>query len=122
MAEGVEKLKRLLNQADITEIMINGPKATFLEINGIKHKVDLVFTEEDIKEVIEEYFNKAGKQISYYNPFGDVALPDGSRMNIITYPLARCGTTITIRKFDRTLKSLDDLVNRGTLSKRWLNF
>jgi len=122
MAEGVEKLQKLLNQPDITEIMINGSKATFLEIGGIKHKVDLVFTEEDIMDIIEEYFNKVGKPISYYNPYGDVALPDGSRMNLITYPLARCGTTITIRKFDKTLKSLDDLLNKGTMNEKMAQF
>ncbi|MCM8827620.1 MAG: Flp pilus assembly complex ATPase component TadA [Candidatus Omnitrophica bacterium] len=122
MTEGVEKLNRLLAQANITEIMINGPKATFLEIDGIKHRIDLTFSEEDIQDIIEEYYNKAGKPISYYNPYGDIALPDGSRMNIITYPLARCGTTITIRKFNKELKSLDDLVKLGTLSQKMADF
>jgi pilus assembly protein CpaF len=122
MAQGIEKLNKLLQQKNITEIMINGSKFTFLEIEGRKHKVDLIFSEEDIQDIIEEYFNKVGKPISYYNPYGDVALADGSRVNLITFPLARCGTTITIRKFNRELHSLNDLVEKGTLNQKMADF
>lgn len=122
MGQGVEKIRKLLKDPKISEIMINGQQKVFVEVEGIKHLVDMVFTEEDIEDIIEEYFNKVGKPISYYNPFGDVCLEDGSRMNIITYPLARCGSTITIRKFDRTLSSLDDLVRLGTLSPKMAQF
>ncbi|MFA7676603.1 MAG: ATPase, T2SS/T4P/T4SS family [Candidatus Omnitrophota bacterium] len=122
MAQGVEKLKKLLSDASITEIMVNGAQATYLEINGIKSKIDVIFNEKDIADVIEYYFTKVGKNISYYNPYGDVCTEDGSRINIIQYPLARCGTTITIRKFDRQLHSLDDLVAKETLSKKMAEF
>ncbi len=122
MAKGLEKLNKLLCDATITEIMINGPKATWLEIGGQKHKIEVTFSEEDVKDIIDEYFTKAGKAISYYHPFGDVCLPDGSRVNIIMHPLARCGTTITIRKFDRQLRSLDDLIAKGTLNRKMADF
>jgi pilus assembly protein CpaF len=103
--------------------MINGPQATWLEVRGVKYKIDVIFSEEDMKEIIEEYFIKVGKNISYYNPFGDVCIEkDGSRINVITYPLSRVGTTITIRKFDRTIHSIDDLVVLGTLSKKMSEF
>lgn len=122
MGQGIEKIATLLRDPKITEIMINGSKMTFIEVGGLKHKLEMIFTEEDLKDVIEEFFNKVGKPISYYNPFGDVCLDDGSRVNIITYPLARCGTSITIRKFNRELHSLDDLINEGTLTKRMADF
>ncbi len=122
MSAGLEKLNKLLKEPNVTEIMINGSRNTFLEIEGIKHRIDLIFSEEEVKEVIEEYFNKAGKPISYYYPYGDITLPDGSRINIIIYPLARCGTTITIRKFNRQLRSLDDLIKLGTLSGKMAQF
>lgn len=122
MPQGVEKLKKILADASITEIMINGPKATWLEIGGTKSKIDVTFTEDDVKDIIEEYFTKQGKIISYFTPYGDVCTDDGSRINIIQYPLARCGTTITIRKFDRKLHSLDDLVAKGTLNEKMANF
>ncbi len=122
MGLGADKIRQLLKDPTITEIMINGSKDTFLEIGGVKSKIDLTFTEEDISDIIEEFYAKAGKPISYYNPFGDVSLPDGSRMNLITYPLARVGTAITIRKFNRNLHSLDDLMKEGTLSKKMADF
>lgn len=122
MAEGIQKLNNLLSDPKITEIMINGPQATWLEIGGHKDKIDLTFSEDDVKDIINEFFIKEGKNISYYNPYGDVCTPGGSRINLITYPLARCGTTITIRKFDRQLHSLDDLINLGTMNQKMGEF
>ncbi|MFA6282308.1 MAG: ATPase, T2SS/T4P/T4SS family [Candidatus Omnitrophota bacterium] len=122
MAQGAEKIKELLKDPKITEIMINGSRDTFLEIDGLKSKLELTFTEEDINDIIEEFYNKAGKPISYYNPFGDISLPDGSRMNLITYPLARRGTAITIRKFNRELHGIEDIIKGGTLSRKMADF
>ncbi|MDD5584308.1 MAG: ATPase, T2SS/T4P/T4SS family [Candidatus Omnitrophica bacterium] len=122
MAQGVEKINNFLKDPAVTEIMINGMQATFLEYGGIKKKVDIIFSEEDIKDVIDEFFAKVGKPISYYQPYGDVCLPDGSRMNLITYPLARCGTSITIRKFNRELHSIEDLIAEGTLTRKMADF
>ncbi|MDP2922430.1 MAG: ATPase, T2SS/T4P/T4SS family [Candidatus Omnitrophota bacterium] len=122
MPQGADKIRQLLRDPAITEIMINGSKDTFLEIGGHKHKIDMVFSEEDIKDIIEEFFNKMGKPISYYNPYGDICLEDGSRMNLITYPLARRGTAITIRKFNRNLHSIEDLMAEGTLTRKMADF
>ena len=122
MGQGMDKLNKLLGQENITEIMVNGSKNSYLEIGGAKHKLEVNFSEKDLEDVINEVFTKVGKTISYYHPYGDVCLPDGSRVNIITYPLARCGTSMTIRKFDRELKSLDDLVAKETLSKNMADF
>ena len=72
MAQGIEKIKKLLADPTLTEIMINGYQATWLEIGGGKTKIDVVFSEEDIQEIIDEYFTKVGKIISYYTPYGDV--------------------------------------------------
>jgi pilus assembly protein CpaF len=122
MAQGIEKLQKLLSDPTITEIMINGPSQTWLEVGGKKFKIDVLFSKEDMDDVVEYYFKRVGKNISYYNPFGDVCTDDGSRLNIIQYPLARCGTTLTIRKFDRQLHSLDDLVAKGTLNEKMAEF
>lgn len=83
MAEGLDKIKRLLQDPKITEIMINGPKAVFIEVEGLKSQLDLTFTEEELKSIIDEVFLKAGKRISYYYPFADICLEDGSRVNAI---------------------------------------
>jgi pilus assembly protein CpaF len=121
MGQGVQKLKKLLSDSTITEIMINGP-VTWLEIDGVKSKIEVSFNEEEMKEVIEEWFVKEGKRISYYYPYGDVCTKDGSRLNVITFPLSRCGTSITIRKFDRQLHSIEDLMGKGTMSEKMRDF
>ncbi len=118
MAEGFAKIKKLLKDPKITEIMINGPKTVFIEVEGLKSKLDLTFTEEELKSIIDEVFVKAGKRISNYYPFADVCLEDGSRVNAIIPPLARYGTAITIRKFSQEIQSLDDLLKLGALSER----
>ncbi len=122
MAQGVEKLQKLLSDPTLTEIMVNGSTQTWLEVGGKKFKTELLFTPEDMEDIVEHYFRRVGKTISYYNPFGDVCTDDGSRINIIQYPLARRGTSMTIRKFDRQLHSLDDLVAKGTMNKKMSDF
>ncbi len=122
MSQGMDKLNSLLAQKNITEIMVNGGVGTWLEIGGVKDKIDVIFSEQDMEDIIEEVYTRVGKTISYYQPYGDVCLPDGSRINVITYPLARCGTTMTIRKFNRELHSLDDLIKIGTLSQKMADF
>jgi len=118
MAEGVKKIKKLLEDPAITEIMINGPKATFVEIEGRKKSIDIIFTLQEMEEVIDEIFKKGGKIVSSHFPYADICLEDGSRVNVIIKPLARLGTAITIRKFSQEIKSLDDLVSKDTMSAK----
>ena len=122
MAKGAEKIKKLLSDPAITEIMINGSVATFVEIEGKKKSIDLVFSIEEIKEAINEIFKNSGKNVSTRLPYADICMEDGSRANVIIEPLARFGSAITIRKFSQEIKSLDDLVNRGALSQKMANF
>ena len=122
MASGVDKLNKLLGDKAVTEIMINGSQGTFIEKAGIKHKLDVTFSDKDIEDIIEEFYNKQGKPISYYSPYGDICLPDGSRINLIIYPLARCGTAITIRKFSQELKDIEDLIKLDTLTPKMAQF
>jgi len=122
MAEGVDKLQKLLDDPKITEIMINGSKATFVETEGISRSIDVKFSDTDIKEVIDGVFIKAGKQVSKNHPYADLCMDDGSRLNIILHPLARFGTAITIRKFSKEIESLKDLLGRGAMSQKMADF
>jgi len=122
MAKGVEKIKKLLSDPAITEIMINGSAATFIEIEGRKKSVDTIFSPQEIEEAINEIFKNSGKNVSARLPYADICLEDGSRANVIIEPLARFGSAITIRKFSQEIKSLEDLVNRGALSQKMADF
>jgi pilus assembly protein CpaF len=122
MAEGAEKLQKLLDDPVTTEIMINGSKAVFLEKDGKTYKENIQFSEEDIKDIIEQFFIKNGKMVSKNHPYADLCLEDGSRLNIILAPMSRCGSSITIRKFSQEIKSLDDLLGRNALSQNMAGF
>ena len=122
MGNGRKKLDELLSDSKITEIMINGSKGTFIELAGKKHKSELEFTAEEIDDVINDIFRKQGKNVSPITPYADICMKDGSRANVIISPLARHGTSITIRKFYDELNDLDDLIEQGTLSRKMADF
>jgi len=121
MRKGVEKLEQLLTRADITEIMINGPR-TFIEAQGKKQKSDLSFSEQEIGDIVQQLFVERGKTVSEHFPYADVTLDDGSRVNVIIPPLSRHGAALTIRKFSRELSGLEDLVKAGTLNQKMADF
>ncbi|MFH1519375.1 MAG: ATPase, T2SS/T4P/T4SS family [Candidatus Omnitrophota bacterium] len=118
MPDGATKIKKLLGDPAITEIMVNGSQATFIEVAGRKKSIDVIFNPQEIKEVIDEVFKKGGRNVSVASPYADICLEDGSRVNVIISPLARLGAAITIRKFSQEIKSLDDLTAKGTLSQK----
>jgi len=118
MSSGEEKLNKLLSDSKITEIMINGDRGTFIEVAGKKDKLDVVFSDVEIEDCIDSIFRKHGKNVSPITPYADICMKDGSRANVITAPLARFGTSITIRKFFDELHNLDDLIEEGTLNRK----
>ena len=122
MSDGRAKLDKLLGDSTITEIMINGSKGTFIEISGKKRKLDILFSAEEIEDVIDEIFREAGKNVSDITPYADICMKDGSRANVIINPLSRFGTAVTIRKFFSELQDLDDLIEQGTLNRKMADF
>ena len=122
MAEGVVKIKKLLADPAITEIMINSSVATFIEKNGHKSDTGIIFTSQELEEIIDEFFRKSGKIVSSHFPYVDICLEDGSRVNVIIKPLARMGTAITIRKFSQEIESLEYLVSKGSMSEKMAQF
>ena len=122
MGTGREKLNKLLGDPKITEIMINGTQGTFIEIAGKKTKLDIIFEPDEIEDVIDEIFREAGKNVSKITPYADMCMKDGSRANVIIDPLARFGSSLTIRKFFSELGDLDDLIEQGTMSRQMADF
>ena len=89
MGTGKEKLKQLLDDPKITEIMINGENGVFIEKGGMKTKLDVIFSHQETEEVIDWVFREAGKNVSPITPYADICMEDGSRANVIIAPLAR---------------------------------
>ena len=122
MDSGRKKLDTLMSDPKITEIMINGHGGVFIEIAGKKRKADLTFSTKEIEDCVDAVFRERGKNVSSITPYADICMNDGSRANVIISPLARFGTSITIRKFQSDLSDLDDLIEQGTLSRKMADF
>ena len=110
---GYGPLTELLSDKNITEIMVNGPDETYIEIDGqlIKDESVSFINDEHIIRTIQRMIQPLGRTIDASNPMVDSRLKDGSRINAIIPPLSLRGPVITIRKFKESIGDIDDLSN-----------
>lgn len=114
---GLGPLQRLLDDPTVTEVMVNGPDAIYVEQQGKLQRTAVCFTsEEHLRRVIDRIVSRVGRRIDESSPLVDARLADGSRVNAIIPPLAFSGSTLTIRKFAKDPFRVDDLIGFGTLS------
>jgi len=119
---GFSVIEPLLNDHEITEIMINGPYKIFIEKHGkVSRAKDnkgnaIVFpNERDLRKVIDKIVAPINRKVDESDPIVDARLPDGSRVSIILNPVSLDGTSITIRKFPEKPFSMEELVEKGAL-------
>jgi pilus assembly protein CpaF len=114
---GLGPIQPLLADDSINDILVNGAGQVYVERNGRLELTNVVFTDEEhVLNTAQRIAAGVGRRIDESQPMVDARLADGSRVNIITHPLAIDGTTISIRKFMRRHLTLDGLVERGALS------
>ena len=114
---GYGPLQRLLDDPAVSEIMVNGPDAIYVERSGRLERTATRFTsEEHLRRVIDRIVSRVGRRIDESSPLVDARLADGSRVNAVIPPLAFSGSTLTIRKFSKDPFKVDDLIGFGTLS------
>jgi pilus assembly protein CpaF len=122
-ALGFGPLDPLLQDASITEIMVNGANQIFIERSGrIEQYPGCFSTDDAVRHIIDRIVNPIGRRIDDSSPMVDARLPDGSRVNAIIPPLALRGPSITIRKFAKKRFSPQDLVGMQALSAPMLAF
>jgi len=115
----LQPIRRFMADPEVTEIMINGPAAGFVERRGVMEPVDLGFADEtQLAQLVQVLLQPSGRDVSAATPYMDFRLPDGSRGNVVIPPVALNGPVVTIRKFTRQLRSPADLIRAGTLTKR----
>ena len=120
---GVGPIEKLMLDHEVTEIMINGTHNVYVEKGGKKLKTDIRFdSDQQLMYVIQKILAPTRRRVDETQPYTDVCLPDGSRVNIIIPPLALDGPTITIRKFLKVIQRAEDLINLDTLDKRMADF
>lgn len=119
-ALGLGVLEPLLEDASITEIMVNGPDQIFVERAGRVEQVPVRFaSEEQLMQTIERIVSTVNRRVDESNPMVDARLPSGERVNVIIPPLSLTGATLTIRRFPRAY-TLHQLIGMGTLDEQML--
>jgi pilus assembly protein CpaF len=120
---GFGVLQPLLDDPDINEIMVNGPKLVFVERKGKLVKTNITFeNDEQVIRLIDKIILPLGRRIDHDSPTVDARLPDGSRVNAVIPPVTIDGPTITIRKFQKEKFTVEQLVNFGTLTRNMAEF
>lgn len=120
---GFGVLQRLLDDDNISEIMVNGAKSIYVEEKGLLHLTDVQFKNEaQCSQIIDRILAPLGRHVDEASPDVDARLPDGSRVNVIIPPLALNGNVITIRKFPKSSITMDDMIKFGSLDRRMASF
>jgi pilus assembly protein CpaF len=116
---GLGPLEELLNDPDITDIMVNGPDQTYIEKKGKLVIAPIKFRDEEhLFQIAQRIVNKVGRRVDQTTPLADARLPDGSRVNVIVPPLSLKGTAISIRKFSAKPITIDMLAQWGAMSPK----
>jgi pilus assembly protein CpaF len=120
---GYGPLEALLNDPDITEIMVNGLENIYIEKAGKITLSGIAFRDlEHLNNIIDRIVSSVGRHIDEANPMVDARLSDGSRVNIIIPPLSLVGPVLTIRKFSKIPLTAHDLLVFGSCSPKMLHF
>ena len=120
---GYGPIDPLLNDPDVTEVMVNGPFDVYFEKDGKIELSDIRFVDEvHLRRIIDKIVGQIGRRVDEATPMVDARLPDGSRVNAVIHPLAIGGPFLTIRKFAVDPYQEADLINFGTLTQRVADF
>ena len=107
-----------LDDPDVSEILINGPREVWVERRGKLHRTEATFTEEGLLAAARNMAQYVGRPLTDERPRLDARLPDGSRIHVVLAPVARRGTTISIRKFFAEKLTIEKLVELGSVTRR----
>jgi len=120
---GFGPIQPLLDDPDVSEVMVNGPKKVFIEKGGRLTKSGVTFDDDDhVMRIIDRIILPLGRRVDPDSPTVDARLPDGSRVNAVIRPVSIDGPCITIRKFKKDKLKVEDLIKFGSLTKNMGEF
>ncbi|RKI85583.1 CpaF family protein [bacterium 1xD42-87] len=121
----LDVLQELVDDPQITEIMINGPNKIFIEKNGRLIESELRFdSEEKLQNVIQLIVSDCNRTVNEASPIVDARLANGARVNVVLNPVALNGPIVTIRRFPNKPITMEDLVSFGSITEEvceWLS-
>ena len=118
-------LRPLVEDATISEIMVNGTKSVYIQRAGRIEKTNVRFPDNaNLMYTIQKILSASAssRRVDESSPYVDFSMADGSRVNVILPPCSLIGPVLTIRKFSRDLSTIDDLIERKTLNKQMAAF
>ena len=120
---GFGPLQPLLDEPEITEVMINGPNDIYYERAGVLYVSSARFRDHaHVRRIADRIVAPVGRRLDESAPMVDARLPDGSRVNIVLSPIAVGGPVITIRKFQHDRFDMDDLIRIGSINEAAAGF
>ncbi|HET9912887.1 MAG TPA: CpaF family protein [Anaerolineales bacterium] len=120
---GYGPIQPLLEDPDVSEVMVNGPKKVFIEKSGKLTKSGVTFDDDDhVARIIDRIILPLGRRVDADSPTVDARLPDGSRVNAVIRPCSIDGPCITIRKFKKDKLSVQQLIDFGSLTPNMAEF
>lgn len=113
-----DAIQELLEDADVTEIMINGASHIFYEKKGKLFRAQTHFSsEQKLSDVIQQMAGNSNRMVNEASPIVDTRLADGSRVNIVLSPISIDGAAVSIRKFPKTPILMEDLIRIGSITE-----
>lgn len=120
---GFGPLEPLINDPDITEILINGYQEVYVERRGKLQEVKIAFrNDEHVRHIVDRIVAPLGRRIDESSPMVDARLPDGSRVNAVISPISLSGTLVSIRKFRADPFKVEDLLEFESLNHDMATF
>ncbi|MCA9115247.1 MAG: CpaF family protein [Planctomycetaceae bacterium] len=120
---GFGPIEALMNDPEVSDVLVNGADSVFVERNGVLEKTDIRFADDrHLTQLIQRLVGRTGRRIDEVSPMVDARLPDGSRLNAVIPPLALRGPTLSIRRFTRRALLFEDMVAMGTLANEMADF
>ena len=116
-------LQDLIDNDQITEIMVNGPEDIFIEKRGAIYKTNLKFeSKEKLLQIINQIVSECNRSVNESTPIVDARLKKGARVNVVLDPIALNGPILTIRKFPKNPITMQKLIELEAVSEEAVEF
>ncbi len=120
---GLGPIQPLMDDPEVSEVMVNGPKMVYVERRGKLELTNIHFQDDShVMRIIERIVSPLGRRIDESSPMVDARTKGGSRVNAIIPPLCLNGPTITIRKFAKDPIKIEDYIRFGTITPEMATF
>lgn len=114
----MDVLQDILEDEEVTEIMVNGPENIFIERKGVLTKTELKFEQrERLEDIVQQIASTGNRIVNESSPILDARLKDGSRVNIVVPPISIDGPVVTIRKFPKEAMTMEKLLEIGAITE-----